>query len=217
MDLKAVIFDLNGTVIVDEELYDEAFSEVLRGLGVTATLQKPVKEAGIGTTENWEKLLQKYGVPTRKSPEVLSRETDEIYKKRLGEVAIRRGFRELSGELKGVGVARILATSNSTEMANLVIHFFDLHGCFDEVVTGDHVKKKKPEPDIFLLAAKKAGAEPAECVVIEDALSGVKAACKAGMRVVGVQGEDYPKAVGKADLVISSFDELTIEKLRGLL
>ncbi|MFM7858660.1 MAG: HAD family hydrolase, partial [Flammeovirgaceae bacterium] len=81
------------------------------------------------------------------------------------------------------------------------------------IVDGTMITHTKPDPEIFLLAAKKINEAPANCVVFEDAEAGVEAALAAGMRCVGVGS---PEQLGKANFIVAKTAEFDSEKLRGL-
>ena len=94
---------------------------------------------------------------------------------------------------------------------------FNLSDNFDVVVSAaDDVKNGKPAPDIFLKAAEKLNVKPEECVVVEDALNGIKAAKAAGMKCIA-NTNSFPKdKLTEADLIIDNFNELTIDTIKQL-
>jgi beta-phosphoglucomutase len=84
---------------------------------------------------------------------------------------------------------------------------------FDAVIDGNKVTKAKPDPEVFVKGAEAVGVEPAYCVVFEDAIAGIEAAIAGRMKSVGIGS---PDVLGKANLVISGLNEMTIEKLKTL-
>ena len=88
------------------------------------------------------------------------------------------------------GIKKAVATSSFRELAIHLIERFGLRARFDAIVTGDDVKESKPDPAIFLEAARRVGVVPAECLVLEDAQNGVEAASNAGMRVYAIPHDD---------------------------
>ena len=192
--IQAVIFDLDGTVLDDEEQYAEAFRKVLAGLGVVGG-QSP-QEGGIGLERNWEKLLEKYKIETTKTPSELGFETQREFVQLIEEVEVRHGFFDLINLLRDLGIRTALATSSTWSVVDLVLEKFGLEECFDAKVTVEEVVNTKPEPDIFLEAADKLEVDASKCVVFEDAISGVKAAKRAGMKVFVVGGLKSDKADG---------------------
>lgn len=208
MHLSAVIFDLNGTILEDEDEYGKAFAKVLKSLGVNIKSSFP-QEMGIGVKENWQKFIQKYDIKTDKSIELLVKETQEEYLKEISEVTVRPGFDDFIDNLKGSQIKIALATSNTWEQTDKILDILGLQDVFDVTTTGDEVTYKKPDPDIFLLTADKLGVERSECLVIEDSLSGIEAAKRAGMKVVAISTEGDSEIYSKADFVVEGFSEIT--------
>lgn len=215
MKIGAVIFDLNGTILEDEDEYGKAFNRVLKSLGVDSKTDYP-HEKGIGVKENWLKLLEKYKIKTDKTPEALTKETQEAYLTEIDEVTVRPGFDDFIEKLKDDGIQVALATSNTWEQVDRILDTVNLQGVFDAVTTCDEVIYNKPDPGIFTITADKLGTERYECLVIEDSASGIEAAKRAGMKVVVISSEDDPKVVAKADLIVEGFSEITAQVIDQL-
>lgn len=207
MILSLAIFDLDGTVLDNEDVYGKAFSIVLKKLGAKVNEKRPHLR-GIGVEENWPKLLQKYNIKTEKSINELAMETQREYLKFLNEVNVSDGFEEFASELKESGVFLALATSNSWSVVEALFDIMPLDKYFDVVTTGEETKVKKPDPEIFLITADKMGVSPENCIVFEDSKPGLRAAHDAGMKTVGIKGNGEEK-LADADLVIRSFGDLT--------
>lgn len=213
MKVSAVIFDLDGTVLANEDEYGRAFASILRALGVKTNSNSPHK-AGIGVQENWPYLIKKYRIKTKKSLDELARLTQREYLKELPKVYPRDGFEVFIKDLRDSNIATGLATSNERFMVEKTFQKLDIEKYFDIVTTGEEVLAKKPAPDLFLKTAEKLGVEPFECLVFEDSESGITAAKRAGMKVVGISGEEASKGLLRgADFVISSFWEVSPEAL----
>lgn len=208
MKFSAVIFDLNGTILEDEDEYGKAFTKVLKSLGVDIKTTFP-QEKGIGVKENWQRFIQKYDIKTDKSVEFLVKETQEEYLKEISEVTLRAGFDEFVDNLKISQMKIALATSNTWEQTDKILDILGLQDVFDVTTTGDEVSYNKPDPDIFLLTADKLGVERSDCLVIEDSLSGIEAAKRAGMKVITISSEGDSDIYSKADLVVEGFSEIT--------
>lgn len=88
---------------------------------------------------------------------------------------------------------------------------------FDAFINGDMVERKKPDPEIYLTAAQALGLPPSECVVVEDAVEGIKAAKAAGMRCIAITNSFPAERLVEADLVVSSAEHITIATLHNLL
>lgn len=216
MKLAAVIFDLDGTVLDNEDEYGEAFRQVLKSLGKKVKAKYP-HTAGIGVKENWPRLLAKYRLKTDRSVEELAQRTQSAYLKLLPKVESKKGFEKFIKDLKDSGIMTALATSNAWWIVEEVLEKLNLERFFDVVTTGEEVDYKKPDPDLFLLTAKKLGLEPDEILVIEDSQAGIEAAHRAGMKVVGMaRNRKHAKELAGADLVVTSYLDLTPTKLLAL-
>jgi beta-phosphoglucomutase len=216
MKLSVVIFDLNGTVLSDEDEYGEAFSKVLKGLGVSVSAKYP-HVSGIGVEENWPIFIKKYSIKTNKTIQDLTVETQKEYFKLIGRVTLREGFEEFVDELKGKGVKIALATSNSWNFVEKIFDKFDIEHFFDCITCGEEVRYKKPDPEIFELTKNKLMVDPSGCLVIEDSQAGIKAAKEAGMKVVAVaRDRKYMKLLKNADKIITDFTKLKFSDIEKL-
>jgi beta-phosphoglucomutase len=216
MKISAVIFDLDGTILEDEDEYGRAFNKVLKSLGVETGKDFP-QIKGIGVKENWPFLIKKYDIKTNKPPEVLAHETQEAYLLEINEVTIRPGFDEFIQKLKDGGIQVALATSNTWEVTEKILDKVGIKGIFDAVTTVEEVVYSKPDPGLFTVTANKLGVEREECLVIEDAPSGVTAAELAGMKVVAITDkEEDEKTLANADLIVDGFDDITPKVIEEL-
>ncbi len=104
-----------------------------------------------------------------------------------------------------------LVSSSSREFVHTILKSTDLEKHFSTVITAEDVKREKPAPDGFLLAAKRLQADPKECVAIEDAEKGVIAAKDAGMKVIAIpNGKTSDNDFGRADLILENIKSLTL-------
>ena len=213
MNLAACIFDLDGTVVLDEHLYANAFRRVLKSLGVVEK-RKSFHRGGIGVEENWQEFIKSYDLNTKKSAKQLARDTNQEYLKRLDDVKLNPGFSGFAEDLKSRGVLTALATSSVWEIADAVVQKLKLGDYFECITTGDGVGRKKPHPEIFVITAQKLGVEPAHCIVFEDSGAGVTAAHEAGMKVVGIERDKIQrKDIGSAELIIKTFNDVSFGDL----
>jgi len=209
MAITAVIFDLDGTVLDNEDEYGKAFRKVLESLGVKVDDEIP-HTTGIGLHNNWKKLIKKYKIKTSKTTEELAKQTQEEYLKLHDRVKLKEGFEGFADNLKESGLIIALATSNEWWMVEKIVDKIIIEKYFDCITTTEEVLFNKPDPEIFLVTANKIGVSCEECLVFEDSQAGVKAAKAAGMRVVGVaRDESHAKELKNAEMVIESYDEFT--------
>lgn len=183
---EAVIFDMDGVLLDSEPLHYQALNEVLGRAGHQLTAHE--YEAYIGTTleETWRRLIERFDLPERL----------EVYAARYDEavVAILRGPLDpapgvlaLLEALREAGVSVAVASSSKRNWIAATLHSLGVSDYFPIVVSADDVACGKPDPEIYLLAARKLGLSPEQCVVIEDSPPGVTAASRAGMRAIAVR------------------------------
>ena len=184
-NIKSIIFDMDGVIFDTELVYLEIWSKVFEKYGYK--LQKEVYAEVLGTgRENVKKVfLHNYGneLPIDK----MYREKDEDLEKAVDKgIPLKQGAYEILSYLKNNNYKIALATSASKERALKQLRYADIEKFFDVIVSRDDVKETKPNPDIFLKAAKKLNVNPNECIVIEDSSAGIKAAFNAGMAGIHV-------------------------------
>jgi beta-phosphoglucomutase len=135
---------------------------------------------------------------------------------RAGRVPPQPGARELLAGLAASDVPQAVASSAPPENVEVVLDVLDLGRHFRAVVTGRDVRVGKPDPEIFVLAARALEMPPDSCVVLEDAVVGVAAAKGAGARCVALVGSNSAEQLAGADLVVESLGELSPARLEGL-
>jgi HAD superfamily hydrolase (TIGR01509 family) len=182
----SVIFDLDGTLVDSEPNYYEATRQTLAEHGVPDfTWGQHERYVGISTQETLVLLKERHGL---KAPvEELLAETNRRYLAlaRAGTPVYpeMRKFVEL---LAAEGVPMAVASGSSPEAIEAILSGTGLDAALRTVVSADEVARGKPSPDVFLEAARRLGAPPADCVVLEDAAPGAAAAHAAGMRCIAI-------------------------------
>ena len=213
--MKAVIFDMDGVIINSEPLHFEIEGELLEDLG--GKFDKKAHEAFVGTTDYniWKKYKEEFNLEP--SVEEIVEMKKERFLERIGEVELTENFMAFMLTLHNEGYPMAIASSNNRKVVDAVVNRFGLSKYMKFIISGEEVRKGKPNPEIFLTAAKKMGVEPEACLVIEDAENGVKAAKAAGMKCIGLKNMDSGKQdLSQADLVINNFNELNLDIIRGL-
>ena len=179
---KAFIFDMDGWLFDTENLGIRASIEVGKALGDPITRDLVLKV--IGVTHAACEATYRAAIPQfdgqRFFPAFAQWMQETVKKEGLG---IKEGVKPLISFLREGGFPCALASSSPMELIEFYLERADMTGWFDQVVSGTMVKRSKPAPDIFLLAARKMGVEPEHCMVFEDSINGVKAGRAAGMRV----------------------------------
>jgi HAD superfamily hydrolase (TIGR01509 family) len=183
--IKGVIFDLDGTLIDSEENYYESDKILLSGFGIGFTQEDKKKYVGTGNMSMMQDIKKRYGLAD--SAEDLLKKKNDIY---LG-IALKktRVFPEMMRFLRLLredGYSTAVASGSSPVILSKLLAKLDLESCFDAVVSSEDVERGKPEPDIFLEAAKRLGLGPESSAVVEDSVYGVMAAIRASMACIAV-------------------------------
>lgn len=182
----SVIFDLDGTLVDSEPNAYESMRLLLEEYGVREfTWEQNARFIGISNLEALTVLRTEYGIAA--SVDELLAGQDAIYldlARKSTEVFPR--MREFVELLHHRGVSVAVASGSSLAGIEAVLTSTGLDAFFTTYVSADEVPRGKPEPDVFLEAARRLGAAPADCVVVEDAVPGARAAHAAGMRCIAV-------------------------------
>ncbi|WP_217144154.1 HAD family phosphatase [Streptomyces sp. AC627_RSS907] len=182
----SVVFDLDGTLVDSEPHYYEAGRRTLAEYGVTGfTWADHEGYVGISTQETVADWKRRYDLraPVGELLAVKNRHYLELARASAHAYPEMRKFVEL---LAGEGVPLAVASGSSREAIGAVLARTGLDAHLRTVVSADEVAQGKPAPDVFLEAARRLGADPADCVVLEDAAPGAAAAHAAGMRCIAI-------------------------------
>lgn len=213
--IKACIFDLDGVIVDTAHYHFIAWKRLAKELGVELTEKENERLKGVSRMRSLEIILELGGIhPGEEEKEKLAEKKNTWFVEYVNAMKpeeIFPGVRKLIQELKERGIKVGLASSSKN--ADTVIRLLKIEKEFDAVVDGKMVINSKPDPEIFLLAAKKLGVEPMYCVVFEDAEAGVEAARRAGMKCVGVGDAEQ---LGDANLVVKHTADVDITKLNSL-
>lgn len=209
--ITTIIFDADGVVIDSEKIWDEAQAEFSRRRGIPYERAK-IKPllAGRSQAEAIEILKVEYGLS--EDAKSLAAERMELVKRGFEEgVEFMSGFREFFQRVRS-DYQTCIATSMPEELLAIVDGRLGLSGLFGGQIFSLIAVgyRSKPNPDIFLHAAKQLGAEPANCLVIEDAPHGVEAARRAGMKCIGLTTTFDRQTLNHADCVVHSFAEIDL-------
>lgn len=191
-NIKAVIFDMDGILIDTERISFNAFKEVLKEYNYEMSEEFYLTMIGRNVKSIKEVMLSEYGS---------SFPFDEIYEKKVkiavetidrDGVIIKPGVHELVDYLKDNNYRIAVATSTRKERAHYLLEQIGIKDKVDYIICGDQVVNSKPDPEIFLKAAKGIGIEPQNCMVIEDSDAGILAASRAGMTGINVPDMKKP-------------------------
>jgi HAD superfamily hydrolase (TIGR01509 family) len=181
---RHVVFDLDGVIVDSEPLHERATDEYLASVG--ASVDQALREDMMGrrVRELTDVLADRLGRP----PDEVFAEREAIFWRLLQRDGLRPmpGLRAAITRLSAAGLDLGVATSGTRAYVDLVLQRLGVRAAFRAVVSGEDVTHGKPDPEGYLRAAALLGADPAECVALEDTFHGVTAARAAGMRTVAV-------------------------------
>lgn len=186
---KCVIFDLDGVLVSTDEMHYQAWKRLADEIGIADFTQEDNRrQRGISRMASLEILLEKSDkVYSQLEKEELARKKNSYYLERLDNLSERNilpGAKETLRCLKSRNV--VIAVGSSSKNAPLILEKTGLLPWIDQVSCGLDTSCSKPAPDIFLIAAKKAGTETHHCLVVEDSAAGIKAAAAGGMKSLAV-------------------------------
>lgn len=216
------IFDMDGLMFDNEQLYAMSFEKAIGpAYNLQLTQQDYLPFMGLNGTDTARLLFDKYGIPLTEWEHVCSIDTEwiENYVDKNG-ISIKPGLIELLQWLKSSGIAYTIASGSPRGRILKYLHKSSLESYFDlsKIVDGSMVVSGKPSPDIFLTAAEMMGcAHPQNCVVFEDSLNGVTAACNGAFPCILIPNAGDPSDFTGLDYLakLDSLDE-AIEVLTPL-
>lgn len=216
--MKGIIFDFNGTLFFDSQLHYEAwriFSKKLRGKEFT---DEEMRQNMFGRT-NAD--IIEYAIGKKPDPtlvEQLAKEKESMYRemciKNKTCITLAPGAESFLNFLKEHNIPRTIATMSEWDNVKFYIDIFHLEKWFDinKIVYSNGKIKGKPAPDIYEIASKNINIHPEDCIVFEDALSGIISAYKAkiGMiiAVASIESENYYKSIPYVSKIIKNYDEI---------
>lgn len=213
---RAVIFDFDGVVVKSEPLHYRAFSETLRPLGITIKRSRWYKEfSGTGSRSIISRLFDEFGVHADVEEYMQRRKRLYAAYVKQGKLKPTKGLRRFLTKLKTQDIKTAIASSGHNSNIELVLSTIGLEDRFDVIVGSEDAKRSKPDPEIFLVAAKKLETRPEECVVIEDSIPGTEAACRAGMSLVCFDSPARNALNNSCIRIINSYSEFPLELLDG--
>ncbi|QQO10066.1 HAD family hydrolase [Breznakiella homolactica] len=182
--ITAIIFDMDGVLADSELLHVLASQRLLERYGVTVDEAFLRRYTGMDNAVFLGDVIREFGLDAA-IPELHKQRVDILVGLLREQVEPVSGMEEMVRGISDLPVKRGLASSSPRPVVMTILKKFDLFEWFDAVVTGDDVERGKPDPGIFLEAARQLGVSPADCIVVEDSKNGVAAAVAAGMDVIG--------------------------------
>lgn len=212
---KACIFDLDGVIVDTVPAHYIAWKSMADELGIPFDEKENENLKGVSRIDSMKHILG-LGNIQKTDEEILNYTVrkNDIYSEIISKMTpddILPGVVELITLLKENKIA--IAIGSSSKNTPTILKAVGLDKTFKVIVDGNQVTNSKPNPEVFLKGASRLGLQPQECIVIEDAISGVKAAKRGGMKCIGVGN---PSTLREADVAVSDLTHIDIDFLKAL-
>jgi beta-phosphoglucomutase len=202
--IKGVLFDMDGVLVDSETFICKAAIMMFRELGLKVRPEDFQPFVGMGENRYLGGVAEYYGIDV--DIEKVKARTYEIYRKIVsGKLSPLPGALAFISKCRNRGLRLALATSADTIKMEVNLKEIGLSGnSFHSVITGLDVNKKKPFPDIYLRAADNLGLKPTDCLVVEDAVSGIESGKAAGCKCLAITSSFDAAALKEADWICES-------------
>lgn len=207
MKYKGIIFDLDGVICSTDEYHYRAWKQLADRIGVPFDRTVNNRLRGVSRMESLEIILEKSPVAySEAEKQAMAAEKNELYRTLLAQMSPRDLSDEVRETLERLRAAGLrLAIGSSSKNTPLILGRIGLDNWFDAVSDGNNITHSKPDPEVFLKAAGMLQLSPADCLVVEDALSGAQAGHAGGFAVACVgDAADH----GAGDYNLKTFREL---------
>ena len=211
--LAAVLFDMDGTLIDTEKVWEVAIRELAHSYGGTLSMQARAAMLGTSSEETMRLLHADLDQPWRDPDEGAAWINSRVEELFHAGVEWRPGARELLAAVRAAGLPTALVTNTGRSLVDIALRTLGPEN-FDAVVCGDEVDHAKPHPGHYLAAARALGVDPTRCVAIEDSPTGVASATAAGCVVIAIPHESPLGEV--SGLVLASLHDVDVATLRNL-
>ncbi len=212
--LKGVIFDLDGVITDTAKYHYLAWKRLADEEGISFNKEINEKLKGVSRMASLDIILRNSNKRYTQAEKIaLANRKNSFYIELLNQLSpndILPGITNFIDELRNDH--KKIALGSASKNAPIILEYLNIEHLFDVVICGLDVKKSKPNPEIFLLGAKKLGLLPKECLVIEDAAAGIQAAINANMKSIGIGNQDLKDAT----IVISHTLQLNTFLLKKL-
>ena len=212
-DIRAVLWDMDGTLIDSEKFHWISWRDTMAAEGIVISHEQFLSSFGRRNDSILPRWLGAATTPER--IEKIGNAKEELYRQLIRQHGISPlpGVAHWVRQLHEDGWLQVIASAAPRANIDAVLKALSATHIFQGIVSADDVHRGKPDPEVYLVAAARVGASPDRCIVVEDAAAGVEGARRAGMRSIGVSrgGKHLP-----ADVVVQSLESLdpdTFEKL----
>lgn len=213
MSTKAVVFDLDGVIVSTDDYHYRAWKSMADEEGIYFDREINERLRGVSRMESLEIILEKAEKTyTDQEKNQMAEKKNNLYRELLNELTpkdILPGVMKVLEELKENNIK--IAIGSSSKNTPMILEKIGLNNYFNAVADGNEIRNSKPDPEVFLLAAKKLEIAPKDCLVVEDADAGVEAALGGNMKVLAV---GYATSNPKADY---KFKDLSLVDIKDII
>ena len=218
LEIKAVIFDMDGLLIDSEPLWREATIKIFNEIGISLTEDQCKETMGFRVNEFVEYWIIKYKLEGIDEKDVSNRIVKEIISLIKLKGKIMEGVNELIDLFNKEGIVIVIASSSFLDVIEAVVEKISIKDKIKLIYSAENEVYGKPHPGVYITAAKSLGVLPIECLAFEDSPNGVLSTKAAKIRCVAVPNgvAINDKRFGIADLIIPSLKDFTLESLSQL-
>lgn len=215
MPIKGVIFDLDGVIVSTDECHFQGWKRLADEEGIEFTREDNMRLRGVSRMQSLDFLLEKATKKyTDEEKQEMAARKNSYYRELLQDITpddILAGAMEIMEELKMRGIK--VAVGSSSKNTPRILQRIGLEKYFDAVSDGNDIKRGKPDPQVFLIAAERLSLAPEECLVVEDAKAGIEAALAGNMKAMGVGAAQDDE---RAHLQAKDMASVTVDKMLSL-
>ncbi|WP_266366182.1 beta-phosphoglucomutase [Tellurirhabdus rosea] len=208
---KAFLFDLDGVIVDTAVFHYQAWRRMANSLGFDISEHFNESLKGVSRMDSLNLILAQGGVTLSEEQKLaLATQKNEWYLELVSQMTpgdILPGVTDFFVQVKAAGLKTALGSVSKN--AKLILERIGMLDDFDAIIDGTKIERGKPDPEVFLKGAEELGLQPADCVVFEDAVAGIEAARRAGMRTVGI---GTPEILTEADLVVPDLRGLAVNE-----
>lgn len=200
---------MDGLLVDTETVAVEVATEICASIGIELSPTEQQQIVGVTAAKFFRELFEQRGETDHNFADIVKR-FNEVYENVIRtNVRPFVGAKSLPEKVKSQGLLMAVVSGSTEKQVNIVLDYLNIRELFDLVITAEDIHESKPNPEGYLLAAEKLGVNPKDCVVLEDATAGVKAAKEAGMKVIGVRNNGN-QDLSLADEVVENLMEVRV-------
>jgi beta-phosphoglucomutase len=213
--IKACIFDLDGVIVDTAKYHYMAWKKLADQLNIPFNEKDNERLKGVSRMKSLEIILDlgNLNLSLEEKEELAQKKNNWYveYISKMDKSELLPGVEKFIKILKSKGIK--IAIASASKNTKLILERLNFEDVFDAVIDGTMISNAKPNPEIFLTASNYLSLKPEECVVFEDAVAGIQAAKRAGMKVIGVGEEEVLKG---ADKVIKNFENINLTLIESI-